>query len=194
MARLAVFASGRGSNFVAIARRMHHQATHELAVLLCDRTEAPVLERARELGVPARLLSYRGRRREEAEKEALAILADKRVHTVALAGFMRLLSPQFLRSFPGEILNLHPSLLPRYAGTHGIEDSWRSTDRFLGISVIKVDEGVDTGPILLQRSFARTGWESLEEIEERIHELEHLWFPDVVLQRLDAADGRGGGP
>jgi len=190
VASLAVFASGRGSNFVALAGRLRGNDRHRIALLVCDTTGAPVLERARELGVPSRLVSYRGRSRQAAEAEMLDVLQRHRVDAVALAGFMRLLTPFFLSRFPGPVLNLHPSLLPKYPGTHGIEESWRSGDRELGISVIRVDEGVDTGPVLLQRSFTRSGTESLEEIERRIHDLEHEWFPVAVIAELDAIDGR----
>jgi phosphoribosylglycinamide formyltransferase-1 len=190
MASLAVFASGRGSNFVALVGRLRGHDRHRIAVLVCDQPDAPVLDRARELGVPSRLVSYRGRNRQAAEAEMLDILAERRVDAVALAGFMRLLTPFFLSRFRGPILNLHPSLLPKYPGTHGIEESFRSGDRELGISVIRVDEGEDTGPVLLQRSFTRTGAESLEEIERRIHDLEHEWFPVAVLSELDAIDRR----
>jgi len=189
MASLAVFASGRGSNFVALAERMRGGPRHRLAVLVCDVPGAPVLDRARELGVPGRFVSYRGRTRAAAEAEMLAVLAEHRIDAVALAGFMRLLTPFFLSRFAGPVLTLHPSLLPKYPGTHGIEESFRSGDRELGISVIRVDEGVDTGPVVLQRSFARTGTESLEEIERRIHDLEHEWFPVAVLSELDGLDG-----
>jgi phosphoribosylglycinamide formyltransferase-1 len=118
----------------------------------------------------------------------LAALEASRADVVALAGFMRLLTPYFLGRFPGPVLNLHPSLLPKYPGTRGIEESWRSADRELGISVIRVDAGVDTGPVVLQRSFARDGTEPLEEIERRIHGLEHAWFPVAVLDALDAVE------
>ncbi len=188
MASLAVFASGRGSNFVALAERLRGAPRHRLAVLVCDVDGAPVLDRARKLGVPACLVSYRGRSRAEAEAGMLEVLREHRADAVALAGFMRLLTPFFLTQFKGPVLNLHPSLLPKYPGTHGIEESFRSGDRELGISVIRVDEGVDTGPVLLQRSFTRTGTESLEEIERRIHDLEHEWFPIAVLQTLDSLD------
>jgi folate-dependent phosphoribosylglycinamide formyltransferase PurN len=147
-----------------------------------------VLDRAREAGVPVRLVSYRGRPRAEAEAEMLAVMGEHGIDAVALAGFMRLFTPHFLTRFAGPVLNLHPSLLPKYPGMHGIEESFRSADRELGISVIRVDEGVDTGPVLLQRSFARTGAESLEEIEHRLHDLEHEWFHVAVLQALDALD------
>lgn len=188
MASLAVFASGRGSNFTALAERLRTIPRHRLAVLVCDVPGASVLDRAREAGVPARVVASRGRTRAAAEAEMLAVLAEHRVDAAALAGFMRLLSPFFLSRFPGPVLNLHPSLLPKYPGTHGIEESFRSNDRELGISVIRVDEGVDTGPVLLQRSFTRSGTESLGEIERRIHDLEHEWFPVAVLQALDAID------
>jgi phosphoribosylglycinamide formyltransferase-1 len=191
VASLAVFASGRGSNFVAIAEHLRGAPRHRLAVLVCDVAGAPVLERAREHGVNARHVSYRGRSRAEAEADMLEVLREHRVDAVALAGFMRLLTPFFLARFPGPILNLHPSLLPKYPGTHGIEESFSSKDRQLGISVIRVDEGVDTGPVVLQRSFTRTGAENLEEIERRIHDLEHAWFPVAVLQALDEIDGGG---
>jgi phosphoribosylglycinamide formyltransferase-1 len=190
MANLAVLASGRGSNFVALAERLRGSPRHRLAVLVCDVDGAPVLDRARELDVPGRFVSYRGRTRAEAEGETLEVMREHRIDVVALAGFMRLLTPHFLSRFPGPVLNLHPSLLPKYPGTHGIEESFRSGDRELGISVIRVDEGVDTGPVVLQRSFTRSGTESLEEIERRIHDLEHEWFPVAVLSELDAIDGR----
>ena len=189
MASLAVFASGRGSNFVALAERLRGAPRHRLAVLVCDVPGAPVLDHARELGVPACLVSYRGRSRAEAEAGMLEVLREHRVDAVALAGFMRLLTPFFLSQFKGPVLNLHPSLLPKYPGTHGIEESFRSGDREVGISVIRVDEGVDTGPVVLQRSFTRAGSESLAEIERRIHDLEHEWFPIAVLQTLDGLDG-----
>jgi phosphoribosylglycinamide formyltransferase-1 len=189
MANLAVLASGRGSNFVALAERLRGSPRHRLAVLLCDVAGAPVLDRAREHDVPSRFVSYRGRRREEAEAEMLEVMREHRIDVVALAGFMRLLTPFFLSRFAGPVLNLHPSLLPKYPGTHGIEESFRSGDRELGISVIRVDEGVDTGPVVLQRSFTRTGTENLEEIERRIHDLEHEWFPVAVLSALDDIDG-----
>ncbi len=123
-----------------------------------------------------------------AEAEMLEVLREHRADAVALAGFMRLLTPFFLSRFEGPVLYLHPSLLPKYPGTRGIEESFRSGDRELGISVIRVDEGVDTGPVVLQRSFTRTGSESLEEIERRIHDLEHEWFPTAVLRALDGLD------
>jgi phosphoribosylglycinamide formyltransferase 1 len=194
MARLAVFASGRGSNFVAIADAVARGKRHAVEFLLCDVEAAPVLERARERKIPTFLAVYAGVPRPLVEKKIVRHLERRRVDLVALAGFMKLLTPAFLQGFKGPVINLHPSLLPKYPGVHGIEESYRSGDAELGISIIRVDEGVDTGPVVLQRSFTRSGSESLEEIEGRIHALEHEWFPKVVLDMLDAIDaGAGGG-
>jgi phosphoribosylglycinamide formyltransferase 1 len=194
MARLAVFASGRGSNFSAIAARLKETGRHTLALLVCDQPGAAVLERARELGVPSALVTYAGKTRRAAEAEMLAHVGHHGIHLVALAGFMRLLSPFFLAGFPGQIVNVHPSLLPKYPGTHGIEESFRSGDKTLGISVIRIDEGCDTGPVLAQKRFVRKGPESLAQIEERIHRLEHELFPRIVLGLLDGVEAGGGAP
>jgi phosphoribosylglycinamide formyltransferase-1 len=192
MARLAVFASGRGSNFVAIARAMKETPRHAIEFLFCDVPEAPVLDRARELGVPMVLMSYADAPRQVVEKKVVRHLERRSVDIVALAGFMKLLTPFFLEAFKGPIINIHPSLLPKYPGTHGIEESFASGDRELGITIMRVDAGVDTGPAILQRSFAREGTESLEEIEARIHELEHQWYPRVLIDLLDGCDAARG--
>ena len=189
MARLAVFASGTGSNFVAIAAAVRAAHRHRIEFLLCDVEGAKVLDRAAELSVPTMLVTYRGQPREAVEKKVVRHLERRRVDVVALAGFMKLLTPFFLDRFKGPIINLHPSLLPRYPGAHAIVESFHSDDKELGISVIRIDEGVDTGPVLLQRSFHREGTESMAEIESRIHALEHQWYPRVVLETLDAIDG-----
>jgi phosphoribosylglycinamide formyltransferase 1 len=193
MARLAVFASGTGSNFVALAAALKAAPRHVLEFILCDVPGAGVLDRAKELGVPAVLLSYDGLSRDAVEKKMVRHLERRGVDVVALAGFMKLLTPYFLNAFKGPVVNLHPSLLPRYPGAHAIAESFASGDKELGISVIRVDEGVDTGPILLQKSFTREGMETLAEIERRIHGLEHQWFPQVVLSMLDQIDGMASG-
>jgi phosphoribosylglycinamide formyltransferase-1 len=190
MARLAVFASGRGTNFVAIAGALAVAKRHAIEFLLCDRKGAPVLDRAQELGVPVVPVSYAGMTREAVEKKIVRHLERRRVDVVALAGYMKLLTPWFIHAFKGPVINLHPSLLPKYPGMHAIEESFRSEDRDLGISVMRIDEGVDTGPVLLQKSFLRTGAESLEEVEARIHKLEYEWFPRVLIELLDGIDGR----
>jgi len=189
MARLAVFASGTGSNFVALFAAVKAAHRHSIEFLLCDAAGAKVLDRAKELGVPIVLMSYEGQPREAVEKKVVRHLERRGVDLVALAGFMKLLTPYFLDAFKGPVINLHPSLLPRYPGAHAIQESFESGDKELGISVIRVDQGVDTGPILLQKSFPRNDSETLAEVERRIHALEHQWFPRVILEMLDAIDG-----
>jgi len=193
MAKLAVFASGTGSNFVAITAALKAAQRHSIEFLLCDVAGAAVLQRSEELGVPSVLMTYGpGQPREAVEKKMVRHLERRGVDLVALAGFMKLLTPWFLDAFKGPVINLHPSLLPKYPGAHAIEESFRSGDAELGISVIRVDDGVDTGPILLQKSFARNGTETLAQVEAKIHSLEHEWFPKVVLQMLDEIDGLAG--
>jgi phosphoribosylglycinamide formyltransferase-1 len=194
MARLAVFASGKGTNFAAIADALRAAGRHGIEFLLCDVEGAPVFERARERGIPTFPVSYAGQAREAVEKKMVRHLERRRVDIVALAGFMKLFTPYFIGAFKGPVVNLHPSLLPKHPGTHGIEESYRSADEELGISVIRIDAGVDTGPVILQKSFKRSGAESLEQIEERIHALEHEWFPRVILGMLDEIEAREAKP
>ncbi len=191
MARFAVFASGRGTNFVAIAHAVRGLPSHSIEFLLCDVEGAQVLERARELGIPSHLVTYSGRPRRAAEADVLSLARRYRVDLIALAGFMKLLTPSFLKSFKGPIINLHPSLLPKHPGTHGIEESFLSEDRELGITIMRVDEGVDTGPVIAQKRFTRTGAESLDEIEEKIHVMEHEWYPRILIELLDRIDHQG---
>lgn len=190
MARLAVFASGTGSNFGAIAQGLGDAKRHAIELLVCDVEGAHVLDRAREAGVPTFLVKYKGTTREAVEKKLVRHLERRGVDLVALAGFMKLLTPYFINAFKGPIINLHPSLLPKYPGAHAIAESYASGDKELGITIMRIDEGVDTGPALLQKAFLRDGSESREVIEERIHALEHEWFPRVLIGLLDEIDGR----
>jgi len=190
MARLAVFASGRGSNFVAIARALKG-TLHTIEFLLCDVVGAPVLDRAKEIGVPIVAISYDGEKIKAVEKKIVRHLERRCVDIVALAGFMKLLTPSFLEAFKGPVVNVHPSLLPKYPGVHGIEESYTSGDSELGITIMRVDAGVDTGPIILQKSFRREPGETLEQVEARIHKLEHIWYPRALISLLDVVDNEG---
>jgi phosphoribosylglycinamide formyltransferase-1 len=192
VARLAIFASGNGTNFQAIAEAVRATA-HSLEFLLCNKKDAFVLERALRLGVKRCLVSYAGKTREQAEEPILRRVRERGVDVIALAGFMKLLSPAFLAAFPGPILNVHPALLPRHAGVNAIERSFESGDAELGISVIQIDAGVDSGPILAQASFRRSADLTLARAEEMIHALEHELFPRVVISELDKIDGKRGG-
>jgi phosphoribosylglycinamide formyltransferase-1 len=189
MANLAVFASGNGSNFQVIAEAML-KTNHSLEFLLCNVKSAYVLERAKNFGITSYIVSYPNRKREDVEKDILTYIKKHDIDLVALAGFMKLLTPFFLTSFHGNILNIHPSLLPDYAGVNAIERSFNAGEKKLGISIIRIDAGVDTGPILFQTSFKRAPDATLAQVESKIHELEHIHFPVVIINELDKIELR----
>ncbi len=185
MANLAILASGNGSNFEAIAESLA-DSDHKTVCMICDRKDAGVFKRAERLGVEGIYIPYYRRNREAAETDMIMELKERKTDLIALAGFMRLLTPVLIDSYPGRIINIHPSLLPKYPGTHGILDSFESGDSELGITIHRVDYGLDTGPVIVQKSFNRSGEESLDEIESKIHELEHLFYPAVLRELLDS--------
>jgi phosphoribosylglycinamide formyltransferase-1 len=188
---VAVFASGGGSNFKAIRQHLLSYPdpaapAHLLCCLVSDKPGCGAVAWAREQGIPVVLMAYaKGVPREAAETALLAELQPHAPDLLVLAGFMRLLTPVLIDAYPGRLINIHPALLPRHPGAHGIADSYASADRELGITIHHVDYGMDTGPIIVQRSFERTGNESLEEIEGRLHALEHATYPPVVAGMLD---------
>lgn len=193
---VAVLASGSGSNFQAIADALsdpaRNPAGHRLVLLVCDRPGAFCLERAARLAIPSVVIPYaKGgtpQVREEAERAMTEALERSGAELVVMAGFMRILTPLFVRRWQGRLVNIHPALLPRHPGAHGIADSFASQDSELGVSVHWVDEGVDTGPVIAQRSFARTPGLTLEDAEARIHALEHALYPETVLKLLEAIE------
>jgi len=134
-------------------------------------------------------MNYQGITRMQAENKLLDQLERfGNVQLVVLAGFMRVLSPYFLNSFPGTIINIHPSLLPRHPGRNGLADSLGSQDEELGITIHYVDEGVDTGKIIVQESFVRDAQEPFDSLEAKIHAIEHRLYPQVVLGLLNRFD------
>lgn len=187
MARAAVLASGSGTNFEAIARALAAGGRHSVCRLVCDRAGAFALERARALGISSSLVPYKGRPRQEAEAQIAAILEEDAPDLVVLAGFMRILGSAFVRRWKGRLVNIHPALLPRHPGAHGIDDSWASGDRLLGITIHWVDEGMDTGPVIVQKSFDRSMAADRDAAEAMIHALEHEWYPRVIGEILDGA-------
>ena len=195
MARsIAVLASGSGTNFQAIAEAIADPALnpggHRVALLVCDKPGAGCLDRAARLGIASVVVPYaRGvsdEVRQTAEAAITDALVDAGAELVVLAGFMRILTPGFVRRWAGRLVNIHPALLPRHPGAHGIADSFASGDAELGVTVHWVDEGVDTGAVIAQRSFPRSPGLTLAEAETRIHALEHELYPSTVLHLLEA--------
>ena len=185
-ARLAVLASGQGTNFEALAAAAARDALGgTIVTVLCDIPGAPVLDRARRRGIEA-LTPPAGRLRTRLEDERpwLAILQERRVDVVLLAGFMRRLHATICGVYPGRMLNVHPSLLPSFPGVDAIGQAWRHGARVTGCTVHLVDDVVDGGPILAQSVVEVREGEALASLEERIHEAEHSLYPWAVRRFL----------
>jgi phosphoribosylglycinamide formyltransferase-1 len=197
VARLAVLASGNGSNFEALVKALREdtrreQTRHECVLLVYDRRAALAAERAARLSVPTRYISYFKRDILEAEAEISAALDEAGADLAALAGFMRILTPAFVSARRGRIVNVHPALLPKWPGAHAIERAFEAGDREFGVTVHFVDEGMDTGPILASASFPAEPSSAIDEIESKVHDIEHNIYPRAVLRLLDAIDEERG--
>jgi formyltetrahydrofolate-dependent phosphoribosylglycinamide formyltransferase len=193
VARLAVLASGNGGNFEALVRALRERPQnegprHECVLLAYDRKAAYAAARAAALGVPSRYVSYYKRDVAEAEAEMSEALEEVGADLVALAGFMRLLSPQFVATQRGRIVNVHPSLLPAWPGAHAIARAYDAGSREFGVTVHFVDEGMDTGTPIASESFERKSGESLDEVEAHVHAVEHRIYPKAVLSLLDGIE------
>lgn len=186
MADLVVFASGSGTNFEAVAGQL--STNHRVVALICDKRKAPALVRAERLGVPSILVSY-SHGQEAAEERIASVLEDLQPAVVALAGFMRILSPRIVDLLPGSIVNVHPSLLPAFPGIGAIERSF-AAGAPMGVTVHRVDHGVDTGQVLAQSEIDRGAVRTLEGAEAAIHELEHRLYAEVIQGLLDRFDAQ----
>lgn len=186
MADFVVLASGSGSNFEAIVRALS-VSTHRFLALVSDNPAAHALVRAERLGVPSIVVNY-GAGRRRAETRLAHLLDSYQPDLIVLAGFMKVLPPHIVETYPDRIVNIHPSLLPDYPGLEAIERSYADAGGKMGITIHVVDRGVDTGPVLARFVADRTGCPSLEEMERRIHELEHRHYPEIIEEQLDAID------
>jgi phosphoribosylglycinamide formyltransferase-1 len=179
--KVGVLISGRGTNLQALIDAATAGALGgEIAVVVSNVEGAPGLERARRAGIPAHVLPHRGRPRDEHEAELLVLLARHGVDLVCLAGYMRLLSPVFLRAFPQRVLNVHPSLLPAFPGMDAQRQAWAHGVKVSGATVHVVDEGLDAGPIVAQEAVAVREEDGPEELAARILEAEHRLYPRAV--------------
>jgi phosphoribosylglycinamide formyltransferase 1 len=180
--KIGVLASGRGSNFEAIARAVASGAIPgALAVLISDRAEAPALSLARAHGIESLAIEAREHPGREAhDKAILGALEERGVGLVCLAGYLRLLSPGFVRHFAGRLLNVHPSLLPAFPGLHAQQQALEYGVRVAGATVHFVDEGTDTGPIVLQVAVPVRGDDTEASLTARILAEEHRIYPEAV--------------
>ena len=186
MTRIGILLSGRGSNFLAIDRAIRDGRLPgvEIAVVLSNLADAPGLEAARQLGLEAVAVPANGRKRAEHDAEFIARLNEHGVELVCLAGYMRLISAEFVQAFPNRILNIHPSLLPAFPGLHAQAQAFEFGVGVTGCTVHFVDEQLDHGAIVLQRSIAVLEEDTAESLAGRILEQEHLAYPEAIAKVL----------
>jgi phosphoribosylglycinamide formyltransferase-1 len=177
---IAVLASGAGTNLQALLDVVHGREVSVVAVG-SDVTGAPALGRAERAGVPARAFPLAEHADRAARDAAMATWIEERgARLVVLAGYMALLTPGFLARFPHAVINVHPALLPAFPGLRAVEQALAHGVRVTGVTVHFVDEGVDTGPIVLQRATDVAPGEPLERVLERLHAIEHELLPEAV--------------
>lgn len=182
--QLGVLGSGKGSNLQAIldviaARKLDAR----VVCVISDVADAFILERAREAGVPAIPIDctpFKSKLAGEAEQKVITCLREHGADTVALAGFMRMVKPGLLNAFPRRVLNVHPSLLPAFPGLRAWEQAINAGVRFSGCTVHFVDEGMDTGPIILQRTVLVHDRDTPESLHARIQTQERIAYPDAL--------------
>ena len=186
MKRIGILLSGRGSNFLAIASaiREHRLLGAEIAVVLSNREGAAGLASAREMGLPAFAVLSAGRTRAAHDAEMIARLRQHHVDLVCLAGYMRIVTPEFVQAFPNRILNVHPSLLPAFPGLDAQHQALDYGAHVAGCTVHFVDEAVDHGVIVVQRTVAVEDGDTAETLSARILEQEHLAYPEAIARVL----------
>ncbi len=182
MNRLGILLSGRGSNFLAIALAIREQrlAGAEIAAVLSNKDDAPGLASARSLGLTALALPSKGRSRAEHDADVIAALHQHSVDLVCLAGYMRIISPAFVAAFPQRILNVHPSLLPAFPGLDAQKQALDFGAKIAGCTVHFVDEAVDHGVIILQRTVPVEDDDTADTLSARILEQEHIAYPEAI--------------
>lgn len=189
MHRLGILLSGRGSNFLAIHRAIvdGRISGAEIAVVLSNKPEAPGLESARSLGLKALAVPQEGKGPEARafhDTKMIAALTDYGVDLVCLAGYMRIITPAFVEAFPNRILNVHPSLLPAFPGLDAQHQAFNYGAKVAGCTVHFVDEAVDHGVIVLQKTVPVLDEDTAESLSARILEQEHIAYPEAITRVL----------
>jgi phosphoribosylglycinamide formyltransferase-1 len=182
---IAILLSGRGSNFLAIHAAIERGEVPAGIVLVASNVaDAPGLEKARELGLPALAIPHQGLPRRAHEEKVVAALREAGAEWICLAGYMRLLSPAFVASFPRRIVNIHPSLLPAFPGLDAQEQALTHGVKVSGCTVHLVDEGLDSGPIVVQRAVPVLDGDTPGTLSARILEQEHQAYPEALRRLL----------
>lgn len=179
-AKVLVFASGRGSNFVNLVKQSKNY-NYRVIALIVDNAESKAIEAAKELDIPyyvvMRQMDESKARHEEKIKSYLETIP---FDYIALAGYMRILTPEFVKRYNKRVINIHPSLLPSFKGANAIEDAFNYGVRVSGVTIHYIDEGIDTGEIIEQEIIYVDDDETFESFKRKIHELEHELYPKVI--------------
>lgn len=195
MKNLGILLSGRGSNFEAIAKNVASGKIRDarIAIVISNRADAGGIAVARDLGIETLVIPSKGKAREDHDREVVTALQRHKVDLVCLAGYMRLLSPWFVKQFPHKILNIHPSLLPAFPGLEAQEQAFAYGVKVAGCTVHFVDEELDHGPIIVQKAIPVLDNDDEAALRARILEQEHIAYSeaiDVVLNREWSGIGR----
>ena len=182
MKNIGILLSGRGSNFEAIARNVASGkiANARIAIVISNREDAGGILKARELGLETKVIPSKGKAREDHDREVVAALQQHKVDLICLAGYMRLLSPWFVKQFPQRILNIHPSLLPAFPGLEAQEQAFAYGVKVTGCTVHFVDEELDHGPIIVQKAIPVLASDDEKTLAARILEQEHIAYSEAV--------------
>ena len=182
MKNIGILLSGRGSNFEAIAKNVASGkiSNARIAIVISNRPDAGGIEVARGMGLEAVVIPSKGKAREDHDREVAARLQQQSVDLVCMAGYMRLLSPWFVKQFPHRILNIHPSLLPAFPGLEAQEQAFAYGVKVAGCTVHFVDEELDHGPIIVQKSVPLLDSDDEHTLAARILEQEHLAYSEAI--------------
>lgn len=188
--RLGILLSGRGSNFIAIHEAIQRgDLNATICCVISNVADAPGLEKAREFGLNTECLPSQGVKREDYDRQLVEKIEQYDPALICLAGFMRILSPVMIRAFPSRILNIHPALLPSFPGLHAQRQALQHGVKVSGCTVHFADEGVDTGPIILQRTVEVLEGDDEETLSARILEQEHQAYWRAIVSVLDKMSG-----
>jgi phosphoribosylglycinamide formyltransferase-1 len=182
MKRIAVLASGRGSNFQAVIDAIAAGKIPAACVaLITDNPKAYAIERAEKAGIPVTVVDFKAFPAREAYEHALlAAMQESRADLFVLAGYMRIVAPEIVRAFPGKMVNIHPALLPSFTGLHAQRQAFLYGVKVSGCTVHFVDESLDGGPIILQKTVPVLDDDDEDRLAERILEQEHVAFPEAI--------------
>lgn len=189
MKKIVILASGNGTNFEAICKYFSKSQKISIIKLITDNKEAQVVERAKILGIDYEIIDYSTFK---SKKEFNDYLFDRLkaldFNLMVLAGYMRILPSYIVRYYANKIINIHPSLLPKYPGLRSIERAYNNKEEYTGITIHYVEEEVDGGRIILQKKLKVDENWNLEKLEEEIHKLEHQYYPQVIENLLSNSD------